>query len=72
MTMAEPRVFHATVREGGPDDDPCWDIECRFSDGQKFAAVQVDHRMEKLADWIAGRLNDRARIDAALKELREA
>ena len=48
----EPYVIHATVREGGPADDPCWDILCRFSDGQKFDAIQVDHNFELLADLI--------------------
>ncbi|ANI78994.1 hypothetical protein [Sphingobium sp. EP60837] len=39
----------ATVRDG--DDE--WHIECRFKDGQKFAAIIVDKDHEDLADWIA-------------------
>ena len=52
----EPYVTHATVRESWTDDGlfGCWDIECRFSDGQKFAAIQVDHNFERLADLICG------------------
>jgi hypothetical protein len=45
----EPRVIHATVRDA--DDE--WHIECRFNDGQKFAAVRVDKGHEALADFIA-------------------
>lgn len=42
-------VQYATVRDGGDE----WHIECRFKDGQKFAAVTVDKEHEDLADWIA-------------------
>lgn len=42
-------VQFATVRDGGDE----WHIECRFKDGQKFAAVTVDKDQEALADWIA-------------------
>lgn len=42
-------VQYATVRDGGDE----WHIECRFKDGQKFAAVTVDKDHEDLADWIA-------------------
>ena len=42
-------VRYATVRDGGDE----WHIECRFKDGQKFAAVTVDKEHEDLADWIA-------------------
>jgi hypothetical protein len=45
-------VVHATVRDG--DDD--WHIECRFADGQKFAAVTVDREHEELAHFIAAAL----------------
>ncbi len=58
--MAEPTVIYATVRAGGPENDPCWDIECRFNDGQKFAAIHVDHSMEKLAHFICDALNESA------------
>lgn len=42
-------VRYATVRDGRDE----WHIECRFKDGQKFAAVTVDKEHEDLADWIA-------------------
>ena len=45
----EPKVVKATVRDGGET----WHIECRFSDGQKYAAVEVDKPFEELADSIA-------------------
>ena len=50
----EPKVIFASVR-GSEDDhgDPVFDIECRFSDGQKFAAVQVDGDFPELARRIA-------------------
>jgi len=72
--MTEPKVILATVREVRSltilSDERCWDIECRFDNGEKFAAVQVDYRFETLAHFIADRLNDKARIDAALAEIR--
>ncbi len=49
----EPRVVEATVRDG--DDE--WHIECRFSDGQKIAAVTVDREFERLAHQISDGLN---------------
>jgi hypothetical protein len=54
----EPYVVHATVRESWTDDGrfACWDIECRFSDGQKFAAISVDHNFERLADFICKKI----------------
>ena len=53
----EPYVTHATVRESWSESDhPCWDIECRFSDGQKFAAIQVDYNFEELADFICKKI----------------
>ena len=51
----EPQITHCTVRDGGD----FWHLECRFDDGQKFAAVQVDKDHEQLADDIARYLNDR-------------
>ncbi|WP_202951367.1 hypothetical protein, partial [Sphingobium bisphenolivorans] len=42
-------VQYATVRDDGDE----WHIECRFKDGQKFAAITVDKDHEDLADWIA-------------------
>lgn len=50
----EPRVIFAGVRDSEDDKGfPCFDIECRFSDGQKFAAVQVDGDFPELAQRIA-------------------
>ncbi len=54
----EAKVVYATVRESWSEPDhPCWDIECRFSDEQKFAAIMVDHNFEGLADLICGVIN---------------
>jgi len=49
----EPTVQFATVRDG----DNEWHIECRFSDGQKFAAVTIAKPFEQLAHNIADFLN---------------
>jgi hypothetical protein len=49
----EPKLLFCGVRDGGD----FWHLECRFDDGQKFAAVQVDKTHEKLADEIAAYLN---------------
>ncbi len=46
----EPKVIFATVRDSEDDQGfSVLDIECRFSDGQKFAAVQVDCGFPELA-----------------------
>lgn len=52
---AEPNVIFATVRESISDEIP---IECRFDDGQKFAAVVVAAGHERLAGRIADFLLD--------------
>lgn len=49
----EPNVIRATVRDA--DDE--LHIECRFSDGQKFAAVRVDSDFPELANRIASFLS---------------
>lgn len=53
----EAKVTHATVRtsEDGRGIES-YDIECRFSDGQKFAAIQVDGEFPKLAQRICAAL----------------
>ena len=51
-----PTVIYATVRDG----DDVWDIECRCSDGQKYAVIEVDKPFESLAHEIAEWLNERA------------
>jgi len=49
-TKETPYVIDATVRESGDDD---WDdIECRFSNGEKYAAIQVDIEKPWLASLI--------------------
>lgn len=54
----ESQVLFAGVRDSKDDNGfPVLDIECRFSDGQKFAAVQVDGRFPELAMRIAEFLN---------------
>lgn len=52
----EPTLTHCAVREG----DGEWHIECRFSDGQKLAAIRVDGEFPALADRVAGLLNAKA------------
>lgn len=50
----EPQVLFAGVRDSEDEQGfPVFDIECRFSDGQKFAPVQVDGRFPELAMRIA-------------------
>lgn len=50
----EPQVVFAGVRDSEDDKGcPVFDIECRFSDGQKFAVVQVDGDFQELARRIA-------------------
>lgn len=68
----EPRVVYATVREAeifvrnstgwGGDVENEWHIECRFSDGQKLAAIKVAYEFEHLADKIASFLNKEAGV----------
>jgi len=52
--MSEPKVISATVRDG--EDE--LHIECRFDDGQKFAAVTVAAEFEELAQAICEFLNN--------------
>ena len=51
--MSEPTLKYCTVREG----DAEWHLECRFSDGQKYAAIRVDGACPDLAHRIADCLN---------------
>ncbi len=53
---AEPVVLFVTVRDGGED----WHLECRMSDGQKYAVISVDKPFEGLAHEIADFLNAKA------------
>jgi hypothetical protein len=56
--IPEPRVIDATVLATcDADGYPCFDIECRFQDGKKFAAVRVDNEFPELAYLIAELLN---------------
>lgn len=57
MTAHEPYVTSATVRDAGDE----LHIECRFSDGQKFAAVIVAVEFEGLAHSICEFLNSALR-----------
>ena len=50
--MAEPIVKYCTVREG----DSEWHLECRFSDGQKYAAIKIDEACPELATRVAALL----------------
>lgn len=70
----EPKVIYATVREaistqeaaGGKESE--WHIECRFEDGQKYAAIKVVHEMEALADLVAELLNEKAKALGIYKD----
>lgn len=64
----EPKLLFCGVRDGGD----FWHLECRFDDGQKYAAVQVSIDHEKLADEIAAYLNTRKEKEQAqgLAEIR--
>lgn len=54
MAREEPTVVWATVRDGlDAGGFPVLDIECRFTDGQKYAAIQVDAALPGLAQAIA-------------------
>ena len=57
----EPHVTYATVRDAGDE----LHIECRFDDGQKFAAVTVDVEFPELATAIAAFLRTTYRSQAA-------
>lgn len=58
----EPRLLHCTLRV--TSDEFYIPVECRFADGQKFAAVLVDDAFPQLAADIANWLNERARVNA--------
>ena len=49
----EPSLKYCTVREGNDE----WHLECRFSDGQKYAAILVDGECPRLAERVASLLN---------------
>lgn len=60
--MTEPKVIYATVRDttamGGHGHFIFpMDIECRFADGQKSAAIRVDEEFPELAHLICNYLN---------------
>lgn len=57
------------VRDSGDEDtDPdfCYDLECRFPDGQKFATVQVSVGYQELAFLIATFLSTPELVQAAI------
>lgn len=57
--MTEPALKYCTVREGGDE----WHLECRFSDGQKYAAIRVDGECPRLAERVSSLLNGNAWTD---------
>ncbi|OGR25913.1 MAG: hypothetical protein A2139_14220 [Desulfobacca sp. RBG_16_60_12] len=69
----EPQVLFARVRDSELQQGfPVFDIECRFSDGQKFAAVQVDGQFPELATRIAEFLSSLTQRSAAGRFIRSA
>lgn len=59
-------VTLATVREAIEDNNTVWHIECRFSNGEKYAAIKVDGQDERLAHLIVALLN----VEAEQRHLR--
>lgn len=59
--MKEPKVVYATVRDGCEE----WHIECRMSDGQKGAFIQVDKEFPELANFVCALLNSGLGREAA-------
>ena len=57
--MSEPSILFVTLRDA--DDE--LHIECRFDDGQKFAAVRVGAGFNNLAARIVNFLNQEAGSD---------
>jgi hypothetical protein len=62
----EPKLLFCTKRDGWDEFDakceheaPYVDLECRFSDGQKFNAVRIDASFPELAESIYGFLCER-------------
>ena len=64
-------VAYCTIREasaGDHDDDLIYHLECRFENGEKFAAVHVDHGKPELADFLAGAINGPPTVDLGVIE----
>lgn len=61
-STVEPRVIRASIRDA--DDE--LHIECRFSDGQKFATVRVDSGFPELATKLANYLNATGSVTEAV------
>jgi hypothetical protein len=55
----------ATVRDAGER----WHIECRFPDGQKYAAVEVSVECLDLAQFICDAINNRQRPAVSMVEV---
>lgn len=56
--MDKHGVKKATVRHGLDFlDEECWDIECRFENGEKYVAIKVCFDKPELAHWIAKALS---------------
>jgi len=59
QSKVEPTVIYAGVRVTEDEHGFMeFDIECRFSDGQKFAPVRVDGEFPDLAQRIANFLSE--------------
>ena len=61
----EPNLLRCTKRDGWDNfdpeqlfDAPYIDLECRFSNGEKFGAVRIDSKFRNMADAIHDFLND--------------
>lgn len=64
MSKKEPKLLFCGVR----DALDVWHTECRFDDGQKFAAIEVDYEHEDLADTVAWLLNNLKRLQLFAKQ----
>jgi hypothetical protein len=60
--MTEPTLLHCGIRDSADEFGfPMLDIECRFSDGQKYAAIVIDGEFPQLAEDIRDFLNSRGK-----------
>jgi hypothetical protein len=56
--MTEPNLVYCSIVEYEDDDGfPICGLKCRFDDGQKFEAIEVDGEFPNLAEEVMERLN---------------
>ena len=78
LVLIPDGVVYATVRGDDNEVDGDSDVECRFTDGQKYAAVQTSGHMHgHLADMVAATLSPKSdnpgnALLSHIKQLRDA